>query len=65
VIDVPLVVPGIDLVSTSAVVATLQGTAGGTTTVRYCVVNTTDNRLRIYLTANATADVKGAWLVLG
>jgi len=60
-----VVTPGIDLVSTSAVVATLQGSAGGTTTVHRCVVDTTADTITIYLTANASSTVKVAWVVLG
>ena len=60
-----VVTPGIDLVAASAVVATLQGSAGGTTTVHRCVVNTTADTLTIYLTANASTTVKVAWIVLG
>jgi hypothetical protein len=60
-----VVTPGIDLVSGSAVVATLQGSAGGTTTVHRCVVNATTNTFAIYLTANSTATVRVAWHVFG
>jgi hypothetical protein len=60
-----VVIPGIDLVSTSAVVATLQGNPGGTTTVQRVAVNTTTNAFTIYLTANSTASVKVAWHVFG
>jgi hypothetical protein len=59
------VTPGIDLVSTSAIVATLMGDPGGTTTVQRVSVNTTANTFTIHLTANATADVKVAWHVFG
>jgi len=59
------VTPGIDLTATTAVVATLQGSAGGTTTVHRVVVNAAGNTFTIYLTANATASVKVAWIVLG
>ncbi len=57
--------PGIDLTATSAVVATLQGSAGGTTTVHRIAVNATADTFTIYLTANATAAVKVAWHVFG
>jgi hypothetical protein len=57
--------PGIDLVSTSAAVATLQGSAGAKATVHRVAINTTANALTIYLTANSTADVKVAWHVFG
>jgi hypothetical protein len=46
-------------------VATLQGSAGGTTTVHRVVVNAATNSFTIYLTANSTADVKVAWHVFG
>jgi hypothetical protein len=60
-----VVSPGIDLVSTSAVVATLQGHPGGTTTVQRVAIDTTTDRFTIYLTANSTATVKVAWHVFG
>jgi hypothetical protein len=63
--DSVLVNPGTNLVATTAVVATLQGSAGGSTTVRQVSVNTTDNRFRIYLTAKATSNVKVAWHAFG
>jgi hypothetical protein len=59
------VTPGIDLTASSAVVATLQGSAGGTTTVHRCVVNVTADTFTIYLTAKATVAVKVAWHVFG
>ena len=57
--------PGIDLASTSAVVATLLGSAGRTTTVHRVVVSAKENRFRIYLTARATRSVRVAWHVFG
>lgn len=60
-----VVTPGIDLISTSAVVATLNGDAGGSTSVKRVAINTTANTFTVYLTANATATVKIAWIVLG
>jgi hypothetical protein len=60
-----VVTPGIDLTATSAVVATLQGNAGGTTTVHRVAVNASADTFTIYLTANATANVKVAWHVFG
>lgn len=60
-----LVTPGVDLTSTSTVLATLQGSAGGTTTVHRVGINTTTNQFRIYLTANATSTVKVGWFVFG
>ena len=59
------VTPGVDLTSISAVIATLNGNAGGATAVKRVAVNATTNVFTIYLTANATAAVKVAWLVLG
>ena len=63
--DKVVVTPGIDLVAGCAVVATLQGSAGGTTTVHRCAVNAAADTFTIVLTANSTADVKVAWIVLG
>jgi len=60
-----VVTPGLNLTATSAVVATLQGLAGGTTTVHRAVVNATADTFTIYLTANATVDAKVAWHVFG
>ena len=60
-----VVTPGINLVPVSAVVATLQGDAGGTTTVHRVAVNAMTNTFTIYLTANSTAHVQVAWIVLG
>jgi hypothetical protein len=60
-----LVTPGIDIGSGSAVVATLQGSAGGTTTVHRVAIDTTANTFTIYLTANSTTNVKVAWHVFG
>jgi hypothetical protein len=57
--------PGIDLTSASAVVATLNGDAGASTTVKRVAIDTAANTVTIYLTANAAASVKVAWLVLG
>jgi hypothetical protein len=59
------VTPGIDLTTSSAVVATLQGSAGGTTTVLRVVVNTTLNKFTIYLTKASTVNVKVAWHAFG
>jgi hypothetical protein len=59
------VTPGIDLTSTSAVVATLNGDAGGSVAVKRVSINTTANTFTIVLTGNATASVKVAWLVVG
>jgi len=59
------VTPGIDLLSTSAVVATLMTNLGGTLAVRCVIVNVAADTFTIYLTANATAAVKVAWHVFG
>jgi hypothetical protein len=59
------VTPGSDMLATSAVVATLMGSAGGTTTVHRVVVNAVADTFTIYLTANATAAVTVAWHVFG
>jgi hypothetical protein len=60
-----MVTPGIDLTSTSAVVATLNGDAGGSTAVKRVAIDTAANTFTIYLTANATVLTKVAWIVLG
>jgi hypothetical protein len=60
-----VVTPGIDLVATSAVVATLQGNPSGTTIVKSVAVNTTTHAFTIYLTAAATANLMVAWHVFG
>ena len=59
------VTPGIDVNTSSAVVATLQGSAGGKTTVHRVSVSTTADTFTIYLTATATASVKVAWHIFG
>ncbi len=59
-----LVTPGIDLTSTSVVIATLNGDAGGATVERVAI-DTAADTFTIVLTANATVSVKVAWLVLG
>jgi hypothetical protein len=59
-----LVTPGIDLTSTSAVVATLNGDAGGATVDRV-MIDTAADTFTIVLTGNTSASVKVAWLVLG
>ena len=59
------VTPGIALTSTSAVVATLQGSAGGTTSVCRVSVNATTDKFTIYLSAKSTVAVKVAWHVFG
>ena len=56
-----VVTPGIDLTATSVVVATLQGSAGGSTTVRMVTIDATADTFRITLTANAASNVKVGW----
>jgi len=60
-----VVTPGIDLTSASAVTATLNGDAGGSTAVKRVAINTTNNTFTIYLTANSTGSGKVAWHVFG
>ena len=60
-----LVTPGTDLQTTSAVVATLMGNAGGSTTVKRVSLDSATNKFTIYLTANSTASVQVAWHVFG
>jgi hypothetical protein len=60
-----IVTPGIDLTPSSAVIATLNGNAGGSTTVKRVAIDTATNRFTIYLTANSAAVVRVAWQVLG
>lgn len=59
------VTPGVDLTSTSAVVATLMGDAGGSTTVKRVAVNATTDTFVVLLTADAPVAVKVAWHVFG
>ena len=59
------VTPGSDMLATSAVVATLMGSAGGTTTVHRVIVNATADTFTIYLTANTTVAVTVGWHVFG
>ena len=56
-----VVTPNLNLTATTAIVATLLGSAGGTTSVRYIAVDTAADTFRIFLTANASANVKVAW----
>jgi hypothetical protein len=58
------VTPGVDLTATSTVLATLQGSAGGTTTVHRVAINAVADTFTIYLTANATVNVKVGWILL-
>jgi hypothetical protein len=58
------VTPGVDLTATSFVLATLQASAGGTTTVHRVAINTVADTFTIYLTANATVNVRVGWILL-
>jgi hypothetical protein len=60
-----VVTPGFELAPTTKVLATLQGSAGGTTTIHRVAVNATAGTFTLYLTANATTAVHVAWLALG
>jgi hypothetical protein len=59
------VTPGVALFVNSAIVATLQAAAGGTTTVHRCHVNADLKTFTIYLTAASIVKVRVAWLVIG
>jgi hypothetical protein len=59
------ITPGTVVTTATAIVATLQGSAGGTTTVHRVEIDTTNNRFTIYLTANSTVSVKVAWHAFG
>jgi hypothetical protein len=59
-----VVTPGIDVTATAAVVATLQGSAGGAVVERVSV-DATNNRFTIYLTKNTTANANVAWHIFG
>jgi len=56
--------PGIDLTAGSKVLATLQTSAGGTTTVHRVVRDTANDMFTIYLTAPATQSCTVAWFVI-
>lgn len=58
------VTPGGNITSRTKVLATLQTTAGGRTTVRRVARDTVRNRITIYLTAEATVQCQVAWFVL-
>ena len=59
------VTPGIDLTSTSAVVATLNGDPGGSTVLKRVAIDTAANTFTIHLTGNTVGAIKAAWVVLG
>ena len=56
--------PGIDLTAGAKVLATLQTSAGGTTTVHRVVRDTANDMFTIYLTAPATQSCTVAWFVI-
>jgi hypothetical protein len=55
---------GLDVTTSSKILALLQGDAGGSTTVQRVAVNATANTFTIYLTANAVRAVKVSWFVI-
>jgi hypothetical protein len=57
--------PGFDLTASTKVLATLQGSAGGVTTIHRVSVNAAADTFTIYLTANATRPAHVAYLVMG
>ena len=59
-----VVTPGIDLTTTTAVIATLNGNAGGSVAVKRVAIDTAADTFTIFLTANSTASVSVAWLVI-
>ena len=60
-----VVKPGFDLPRTTKVLVTLQGSAGGLTTVHRVTVNPTAGTFTVHLTADARRAVRVAWLALG
>jgi hypothetical protein len=60
-----VVTPGFDLTANTKVLATLQGSAGGVTTIHRVSVNAAADTFTIYLTANAARAVHVAYLVIG
>jgi hypothetical protein len=57
-------VPALDLTTSSKVLVTLLGNPGGATAVQRVAVDTAANRFTVYLTANANAATRFAWLIL-
>jgi hypothetical protein len=55
---------GLDVTTSSKILALLQGDAGGSTTVQRVAVNATANTFTIYLTANSVRAVKVSWFVI-
>lgn len=60
-----VVTPGIDLATTSSVVATLLDPTGSTAVVQRVAVNATANTFRVYLTTTTISTVRVAWHVFG
>ncbi len=60
-----VVTPGFDLARSAKVLVTLQGNAGGLTTIHRVAINATAGTFTVYLTANARRAVNVAYLVLG
>jgi hypothetical protein len=58
------VTPGFDLTTGTKVLVSLLGNPGGSTVVQRIAVNASADTFTVYLTANATASTKFAWLVL-
>ena len=56
--------PGIDLTASTAVIATLNGNAGGSVAVKRVAIDAAANTFTIHLTANSSASVSVAWMVL-
>jgi hypothetical protein len=55
---------GLDVTTSSKILALLQGDAGGSTVVQRVAVNATANTFTIYLTANSVRAVKVSWFVI-
>jgi hypothetical protein len=55
---------GLDVTTSSKILALLQGDAGGSTTVQRVAINASANTFTIYLTANAVRAVKVSWFVI-
>jgi hypothetical protein len=58
------VTPGMDVTTSSKILVTLQGDAGGSTVIQRVAINATANTFTIYLTANSVRDVKVSWFVI-
>jgi hypothetical protein len=58
------VTPGMDMTTSSKVLPSLQGDAGGSTVIQRIAVNATANTFTIYLTANSVRAVKVSWFVI-